>query len=173
MGALSPNRWESPDDKLLFENAIRFGKGLQVVNILRDIPADLKIGRCYIPLELLSPTGLTPADLLDPANITRFRPIYDQLLQRAQDHLAAGWEYTNTLPFGWFRIRLACAWPILIGLRTIAYLRRQNPLDAANRIKASRAEVKSLMLGTLLRYPFPTLWRNQYARALTLAQGKN
>jgi farnesyl-diphosphate farnesyltransferase len=154
------------DKDHLLQNGIRFGKGLQLVNILRDIPADLENGRCYIPIEFLSPTGLGPADLLNPKNIDRFRPVYDQLLQRAEDHLAAGWQYTNTLPFTWFRIRLACAWPILIGLRTIAHLRRENPLDASNRVKASRGEVKSLIFRSLFKYPFPKAWREQYAAAL-------
>jgi farnesyl-diphosphate farnesyltransferase len=158
--------WRSPDDDLLFRNAVRFGKGLQLVNILRDIPADLKNGRCYIPIEVLSPTSLAPADLLNPASIDRFRPVYDQLLQRAEDHLQAGWTYTNTLPFTWPRIRLACAWPILIGLRTVAHLRQENPLDPANRVKASRPEVKSIIVRSLVSYPFSTPWRGQYSRAL-------
>jgi farnesyl-diphosphate farnesyltransferase len=160
------------DQTQLIENGIRFGKGLQLVNILRDIPADLKIGRCYIPLELLTPANLAPAELLEPANINRFRPVYDQLLQRAEDHLAAGWEYTNTLPFGWMRVRLACAWPILIGLRTIAHLRNGNPLDPSNRIKVSRAEVKSLIARSLVTYPFRSAWVSQYQNALMRTQGK-
>jgi farnesyl-diphosphate farnesyltransferase len=155
------------DEARLVADGIRFGKGLQLVNILRDIPADLKNGRCYIPLELLAPAKLTPTDLINPDSITRFRPLYDQLLQRAEDHLAAGWQYTNTLPFGWVRIRLACAWPILIGLRTIARLRHENPLDPAKRIKASRAEVKSLMTRSIVSYPFRAAWQKQFARALT------
>jgi farnesyl-diphosphate farnesyltransferase len=157
--------WRPADDKLLFENAVCFGKGLQLVNILRDIPADLKNGRCYIPLELLTPASLSPNDLLEPAKIARFRPVYDQLLKRAEDHLAAGWEYTNTLPFGWMRIRLACAWPILIGVRTIALLREQNPLDPANRIKITRQEVKSIIARSSLSYPFAGAWRRQFQRA--------
>jgi farnesyl-diphosphate farnesyltransferase len=156
----------------LIANGIRFGKGLQLVNILRDIPADLQNGRCYFPLELLAPVGLMPTDLLSADSINHFRPLYDQLLQRAEDHLASGWKYTNTLPLGWVRIRLACAWPILIGLRTIAHLRRENPLDPSRRVKASRAEVKSLMCRSVMAYPFPSLWRAQYSRALISSQQK-
>jgi farnesyl-diphosphate farnesyltransferase len=160
------------DQPSLIENSIHFGKGLQLVNILRDIPADLQNGRCYIPLELLAPANHAPTDLLNPASIDLFRPLYDQLLQRAEDHLAAGWQYTNSLPFGWVRVRLACAWPILIGLRTIAHLRHQNPLDPAKRIKTSRAEVKSLIVHSLLSYPFPAPWRAQFSSALRHPPGK-
>ena len=50
------------------ELGVRFGKGLQLVNILRDMPADLKKGRCYLPADKLAEVGLTPNDLLNPAN---------------------------------------------------------------------------------------------------------
>ena len=33
-------------DTKLLADGVRFGKGLQLVNILRDLPADLKTGRC-------------------------------------------------------------------------------------------------------------------------------
>ena len=36
------------DDAQLLADGVRFGKGLQLVNILRDLPADLKKGRCYL-----------------------------------------------------------------------------------------------------------------------------
>src|SRR5204863_1456398 len=63
------------DDALLIENGVRFGKGLQLVNILRDVPTDLRRGRCYLPADRLSATGLAAKDLLDPANETRLRPL--------------------------------------------------------------------------------------------------
>jgi farnesyl-diphosphate farnesyltransferase len=56
------------DDELLMANGIRFGKGLQLVNILRDLPEDLRNGRCYLPADKLLEAGLQPADLLSPAN---------------------------------------------------------------------------------------------------------
>ena len=38
-----------PEEEALFmERGIRFGKALQMINILRDIPEDLRFGRCYI-----------------------------------------------------------------------------------------------------------------------------
>ncbi|MGB2447502.1 MAG: squalene/phytoene synthase family protein, partial [Candidatus Poseidoniaceae archaeon] len=56
-------------EELFFENGIRFGKALQMINILRDIPEDLRFGRCYIPGHRLEEHGLTPNDLLDSSNI--------------------------------------------------------------------------------------------------------
>src|SRR6185503_1553884 len=55
--------------------ASAFGKGLQLVNILRDMPADLRSGRCYLPEEKLVAAGLAPAELLQPTNEARLRPL--------------------------------------------------------------------------------------------------
>jgi farnesyl-diphosphate farnesyltransferase len=148
------------DDAALLANGVRFGKGLQLVNILRDVPADLRKGRCYLPKQSLSEIGLTPADLLQPANEPRLRPLYNRYLDFAEAHLAAGWNYTNSLPRRAMRVRLACAWPILIGLKTIARLRTGNVLDPQQRIKISRPEVRQIMLRSFVRYPFPAAWRN-------------
>jgi farnesyl-diphosphate farnesyltransferase len=151
------------DRARLIENGIRYGKGLQLVNILRDISADLLKGRCYIPRGPLAASAkLRPADLTNTWNMNKFRPLYEEYLNRAELHLAAGWQYTNALPFRWMRVRLACAWPILIGLRTLSHLRHENPLDGARRVKVSRTEVKSLIALSTVSYPLPVLWRRLY-----------
>jgi farnesyl-diphosphate farnesyltransferase len=147
------------DDAQLLANGVRFGKGLQLVNILRDLPRDLQQGRCYIPTERLTGAGLEPGDLLKPESEPQFRPVYHALLAQAEAHLAAGWTYTNTLPHRQWRVRLACAWPILIGVRTVQLLRQGNLLDPGRRIKVPRAEVHDLMLRSLLHAPFPGMFR--------------
>mgnify|MGYP003707841447 FL=1 len=43
--------------------------------------------------------------------------------------------------------------PVLIGQRTLALLRGQNVLDAENRIKVSRPEIKQLTRQTALAVP--------------------
>jgi farnesyl-diphosphate farnesyltransferase len=123
---------------LRVEEGIRFGKGLQLVNVLRDIPKDLRIGRCYLPVK-------EPHVLLDPLNFDAIGSLYGAWLDRAVEHLRAGWQYTLRIPPSELRLRLACIWPIWIGLRTIALLRMSNPLDPSRRIKVSRAEVYKLM----------------------------
>ena len=146
------------DDAFLLENGVRFGKGLQLVNILRDVAGDLRLGRCYLPAERLASAGLKPEDLLQPANAARLRPLYDGYLDRAAGHLCAGWAYTNALPRRSVRVRLACAWPILIGQETLSLLRAGNPLDPAQRIKVSRRRVRQLMVHSVLLYPWRGAW---------------
>src|SRR5882724_3725588 len=122
---------------------VRFGKGLQLVNVLRDIPKDLRIGRCYLPVT-------DPRALLDAKNFENVRAIYNRWLDTAVEHLDAGWRYTLTIPRTERRLRLACIWPIWIGLMTIARLRAENPLDAARRVKISRSEVYGVMTRSFL-----------------------
>ena len=143
-------------------DGIRFGKGLQLVNILRDLPADLRKGRCYLPSDTLAEVGLKPEDLLQTAATTKFRPLYNRYLDLAESHLAAGWQYTNTIPGLHIRLRLACAWPVLIGMKTLARLRQGNILDPQQRIKITRAEVKRLIVRSIVVYPWPPGWRRLF-----------
>jgi farnesyl-diphosphate farnesyltransferase len=152
------------DETQLLANGIRFGHGLQLVNILRDLPADLRQGRCYIPADHLSTHGFVPAQLLEPANEPRFRPLYNLFLQKTEAHLAAGWDYTNALPRNCVRVRLACAWPILIGVKTLARLRTRNVLDPDQRIKISRAEVRALIARSLVTYAWRPAWQRLFSR---------
>lgn len=150
------------DDTFLLISGIRFGKGLQMVNILRDLPGDLRLGRCYIPRVRLREFGLEPEALLHAEEMGRFRPLYASYLEQARDSLAAGWSYTNSLPQNEMRIRLACAWPALIGVRTLAQLRVGNVLDDRQRIKVSRGEVHRIVARSLICYPNRRAWNRLF-----------
>ena len=126
-----------------FEKGVRFGKALQMINILRDIPEDLRFGRCYIPLQELEKHGMNPDDLLTPNNIGKFRPLYDEYLDLTNEHLDAAIEYIKMLPETQFRLKASCMLPVLIGQRTVTLLRDGNILDSADRIKVTRDEIKS------------------------------
>ncbi|KAB2673352.1 MAG: squalene/phytoene synthase family protein [Verrucomicrobia bacterium] len=146
------------DEARLLADGVRFGKGLQLVNILRDIPRDLRGGRCYLPADGLAALGLAPGDLLDPANEPRVKPLYDAWLRVAEEHLAAGWRYTTTLPRGQVRVRLACAWPVLLGILTLEKLKRGRVLDPSARIKVGRPEVRAMLWATVWRLPLGPAW---------------
>jgi farnesyl-diphosphate farnesyltransferase len=149
----------SLDEVQLLADGVRFGQGLQLVNILRDLPADLKNGRCYLPRVELKAIGLEPVDLLNPDNEARLRPLYNRWLDCAEGHLRAGWDYTNMLPRGGLRLRLACAWPVLIGLETVKRLRAGNILDPGCRVKISRRAVRRIILRSIFGLLFPGVWR--------------
>jgi farnesyl-diphosphate farnesyltransferase len=125
---------------------VRFGKALQLTNVLRDVPADLAHGRCYLPARELAALGLAPADLLDPAGAARARPLLRRLLSVALEHYEAAWRYTLAIPRAEWRMRLACAWPLLIGLATLeALAAHPNPLAAAPPVKIARTAVRAIL----------------------------
>jgi len=125
---------------------VRLGKALQLVNVLRDIPADLAEGRCYLPDELLRRAELRPNDLLDPSRRLRVRPLFEELRQRALAHVDAAFPYVLAIPATQPRLRLAALWPLWIGLGTLARLRDANdPLDPASTIKITRRDVYEII----------------------------
>ena len=143
--------WDGPVMRRL---GIRFGKALQLTNVLRDVPRDLRHGRCYLPRQELAALGLSPHDLLDPSSAPAARPLLLDWLSVALEHYEAGWRYTCAIPVAEARMRLACAWPLLIGLRTLDLLAaRSEWLDPAVTLKISRREVYGLMTRSLV-----TVW---------------
>ena len=136
-------RWDVASMSL---SGVRFGKALQLTNVLRDIPADLRHGRCYVPARELAPLGLGARDLLDPGKASGARPLLDRLLHAALEHYDVAWRYTLAIPRGEWRMRLACAWPLLIGLGTLAAIARHpNPLAVDRPIKISRSDVRAIL----------------------------
>jgi farnesyl-diphosphate farnesyltransferase len=139
--------WDLPAMRL---RGARFGQGLQLVNVLRDLPRDLRIGRCYLPASELAALGLVPQDLLNAAVLPRVRPLLDALIDEALLRLDEGRAYTLAVPRREARLRLASLWPLLIGLGTLARLRRaENLLDPTVTVKASRGEVRWLLARSL------------------------
>ena len=130
-------------EKVFLEKGIQLGKALQMINILRDIPEDLRFGRCYIPSEALAEHGLEPEDILGDSNLEVFRPLYDSYLDLTNIHLEAATDYIRMLPDKQFRLKASCMLPVLIGQRTVTLLRTGNILDSNERIKVTRDEIKS------------------------------
>jgi farnesyl-diphosphate farnesyltransferase len=130
---------------------VRFGKGLQLTNILKDLARDLQRGRCYVPRALLREAGLHPTDLLEQKNLDRFRPILLHLLRITVEHLDQGWAYTMAIPRREIRQRLACMWPILLAGETLKRITASySLLDSSVNIKAPRSTVYRVILLTVL-----------------------
>jgi len=115
-----------------------YGKGLQLVNILRDFPEDLRNGRCYLPEPELRAAGTSPTPLIDaPA---KAQPVYDHWRERATVQLDAGYEYIASLRSA--RLRAACFLPWYLGLRTLRLLGKPGALERTDKIKVSRTTVR-------------------------------
>lgn len=129
------------DRHALCELAASYGKGLQLVNILRDLPADLRAGRCYLPEDELRAADILPAMLL--AQPARCRPVFDRWVAQAAAHLEDGRRYiTVLLPP---RLRAGCFLPWYLGEKTLALMRRQPPLETGAKLKVSRGTVRAAL----------------------------
>lgn len=128
------------------EVGVRFGKGLQLTNIVKDVAHDLQKGRCYVPAPMLADAGLKPRDLLNQENLSRFRPVLSQLVRMATEHLDQGWMYTMAIPWRETRLRLSCMWPILSAGESLKLV--MNSPDLLNpgvKIKIPRSKVYQIM----------------------------
>ncbi len=144
-------RWNVP---LMRARGVRFGQAPPPVNVLRDLPRDLRNGRCYLPRADLTALSLEPADLLSPAAMPRLQPLVMTLIDRALADFEVARAYLLDIPRREVRLRLASALPLLIGLGTLGRLRRaENLLDPAVIVKIPRTEVRRHLAVTALLAP--------------------
>lgn len=152
------------------EDGIAFGKGLQMVNILRDIPEDIQNGRCYIPSTLLKEHDLVPQDLLNDEKLTTFLTLYHNLIDQTIDRLSHGYRYIDQFPENNFRLKAAVWWPLSIGLKTLGRLRQNKKiLSGEKSIKVSRGEIYALMGSSLLTLNFKKQMERDYKYMVGLA----
>lgn len=137
------------DIQRMSEIGIRFGKGLQLTNVVKDIAHDLQKGRCYIPEMMLTEAGLKPRDLLDQNNLPPLKPVLSKLVRLAVEHLDQGWLYTMAIPRYETRLRLACMWPILSAGESLKLV-MDSPdlLNPTVKVKIPRSKVYQIMAMT-------------------------
>ena len=156
------------DERKMNSLGVRFGLGLQMTNILRDMPKDLRMGRCYLPQSELDKFGLRPEDLFDTANAARARPMLIWGIRRTLRHFAAAEQYISMIPRRNMRLRLAGLWPLLIGLKTLARLCKSDGwLNPDTRIKVPRRAVYGIIAMSLICAPsntLMTLWMRRIRR---------
>lgn len=117
-----------------------YGRALQLINILRDLPRDLENGRCYLPLAEQQ-TGVPPA----PEALMEASAFWEA---RCQEELKEAMRYCQAVRPG--RLRYATVLPLLLAERTLAYLRPASWETRKAGVKVPRAEVKSIMKRALV-----------------------
>lgn len=132
-----------------YTRAEYIGDALQMVNILRDFPQDLRYNRCYFPQTDLEKYHLTTKDLLLTRNSVRFKPIRRKWIHWAKGRLEKSLEFYRAIPKSAWQVRAAVAWPIFWTADTFDLL--DNTLDLLNptkRIKISRKQIYFTLLAT-------------------------
>lgn len=93
-----------PDDRDTLDRASDLGIAFQLANIARDIVADAREGRVYLPKNWLDAVGLGTNALTDPNNGARIAPLAERLVRLSRDYRASARVGARRLPF---RSRLA------------------------------------------------------------------
>ena len=105
--------------------AVEFGKALQFVNILRDVPEDQAEGRYYLP------------ELGHELFAVRFK----EHAHRALRAFSVALQYPNFFAPLELRHRMSLFWPLVLGLRTLEKLFAAGGPRPEVRVKVSRTEV--------------------------------
>jgi farnesyl-diphosphate farnesyltransferase len=130
----------------MLELGTSYGRGLQLVNILRDAGSDLRAGRCYFPEDELGAANLSASDLLEaPA---AFLPIYSRWIAEARAGLDSGLEYAIAINPP--RVRVATVLPAMIGVRTLSLIEESGLEALRTRVKVPRGEVRGMIASTTI-----------------------
>ena len=105
------------------EQALKIGRALQITNILRDIEADAKIGRIYLPVSQLK-QDLMPQDLLETENYVKLYPVMLFWIKEATQNLLAAKEFIRQIPRRKLFNRAAVIWPVFWSFDTLYLLGR-------------------------------------------------
>jgi farnesyl-diphosphate farnesyltransferase len=122
---------------------VRYGQGLQLVNILRDLPGDARIGRCYLPEDELRAAGLGGELSWPAADWSPWHEVRRRWLPVAREWLGNARPYVRNLRS--FRLRLAALLPMLIGEATLDLLERQPATGAPEAAKVNRAAIRAML----------------------------
>lgn len=129
--------------KRLEQFAEPFGKGLQMVNIIRDMNTDLKRGQSYIPDELLRKYRLTRETIYVKENEDRVQQMFNELIVSAVKHLDMALDYILLIPKKEGRIRLFCMLPLFWAMRTLQKIQRNTLLLLnSDKIKIPRSTIR-------------------------------
>ena len=122
----------------LLGQGIAYGKALQLVNILRDVAADLAVGRCYLPVG-------------NPHDVSGILACHSRWLARAGEWLDEGEKYAATLRLR--RLRAATVLPALLARKTLEPLRGVTWEELQHRHKIPRSAVYLSLITAFLKTP--------------------
>jgi len=133
--------------EIMFKNGVAFGKALQYVNIIKDSREDFTEGRCFIPEDLLHKHSLTLEDFFKSEKKDHIKAVYNELIEKAEDHLHASIRYIEVIPVRLWRIRLFCIWPVALAYATLIGIKRDldDFIKTNDTYKIPRSEVKSIL----------------------------
>ena len=145
-----------------------FGLALQTVNVIRGLRKDYERGWVYVPKKFLAAVNLTAHELFQPENRAEAIKVLDMLADKAERHLHAALTCVKSLPPWQHRIRLACIFPLMFAIRTLAISRRNTQVFESE-AKISREEVKQIVMDATL-WGWSNTWLDSYYQKLNIVK---
>ena len=129
--------------------ATRFGLGLQMVNVLKDVAEDLDRGACFLPEDVLARHGVRRDALLSPEARTGGLAAVSEVCAIARGHLDAAVEYTLCWPGReGAEVRAFCAVPLALAIATLREVERgDNTLVRGREPKIDKRLVAEVLAG--------------------------
>ena len=149
--------------------AREFGLALQTVNIIRGLRKDYERGWIFVPESFCAAVNLRRSDMFKPEYQIQALQVVDMVADKAERHLQKALAYVQALPPWLHTLRLACIWPLLFAVRTLA-LSRQNVNVLVGEVKMTRDEVKTIVRDTTL-FGWSNRWLESYYHHLQSAPG--
>ena len=146
--------------------AREFGLALQTVNVIRGLRDDYERGWIFVPESFCAAVNLPREALFDPAHEREAMVVVDMLIQKAERHLEVAKTYLKSLPPWQHSIRLACMFPLLFAVRTLAICRDSTSV-LYSEAKMQREEVKQIVRDSTL-WGWSNWWVDYYCRQLNI-----
>jgi farnesyl-diphosphate farnesyltransferase len=133
----------APELRLL---AVRFGQGLQMTNILKDIWDDAARSVCWLPRCVFDRHGVDLATLSAEGGRPEMAGGVEELVAIAHAQLAAALDFVLMIPPRERGIRIFCLWAIGMALLTLRRIRARPDFRDAREVKISRHSVRATAL---------------------------
>lgn len=135
---------------LLAPRAVRFGLGLQMTNILKDIWDDLEHDACWLPRDVFERHGYDLKTLAPNhnGNGPAFAAAMTDLVEIAHGHLREALAYTLAIPSDETGIRRFLIWATLLAVSTLGKISADPMFTSGTQVKVSRPRVAALIAGS-------------------------
>jgi len=132
----------------LMSRAVRFGQGLQMTNILKDVWDDLQRGTCWLPRDVFSHHGFDLSRLQSRHPDPAFDRGMNEMVGIAHSCLRDALAYTLLIPRRETGIRRFLLWAIGLAALTLRKIHRHPGFTSGAQVKVSRRTVRAVVAST-------------------------
>ena len=132
------NKFSTVDSEVLAQLGADYGKSLQLINILRDFPQDIILGRCYFP-----------GDFKDYSGQQIWEEVSEIWMSRCRSLMLSAPKYVESLKSS--KVRFSTGLPAVIGAETLNLIQCSDWSEIEKRIKVNRKKIKAMLFQTAMR----------------------